>query len=270
MTCTSCGAPTRVGAAYCGNCGAPVDAGTSAPVVQSIIPAVALPPPAAALLPPPPPPPPSPVQPPLAVPPVVSPAVAPVLPVEATAAPAARVVSGMIYVPSTITAPPGLIPRAEPYAAPTPMVTIPAPATVASALQVPTLDAVSAVDDATRIAPPRRTRATWRLVMPDGSEHALTSSIVVGRQPSDSVIAGVTNVLAFDDPEGLLSKSHAVFDLDGDDLWVRDLGSTNGVVVVGPGDAETTVSSTERTRLSDGAEIELGTYVVTARWGPTS
>jgi hypothetical protein len=118
------------------------------------------------------------------------------------------------------------------------------------------------IDDETRAAPPRRPRAKWRLVLPEGTEYTVTGTVVVGRQPSAKAFAGATDVLKVEDAEGLISKSHAVFELDGSTLWVRDLGSTNGVMIVAPDDSERTVSSTERSPLAEGDEVELGSFAL--------
>ncbi len=68
------------------------------------------------------------------------------------------------------------------------------------------------------------------------------------------------------DPDGLMSKSHAVFEVVSGDLFVRDLGSTNGVVIIGSDDSETKVSS-ERAKVLSGDEVELGSYAITVRQG---
>jgi hypothetical protein len=122
----------------------------------------------------------------------------------------------------------------------------------------------SQIDDVTRAAPPRKSRAGWWLVLPDGNEHALLQSTVVGRQPS--TLDGVSETLMLTDPDGLMSKSHAVFEVVSGDLFVRDLGSTNGVVIIGSDDSETKVSS-ERAKVLSGDEVELGSYAITVRQG---
>ena len=85
---------------------------------------------------------------------------------------------------------------------------------------------------------------------------------MIGRQPDVATAPGATETLAIDDPDGLVSKSHAVLELDGARLSVRDLGSTNGVVALGADGDEFTVTSASSTALDDGYEIELGSYVI--------
>jgi hypothetical protein len=121
---------------------------------------------------------------------------------------------------------------------------------------------LDALDDRTRVAPPRRPRGTWRLVLPDGTTYPISASTVIGRQPDAAAAPGATEALAIDDPDGLVSKSHAVLELEGGRLSVRDLGSTNGVVALDADGIETDVTSAAATPLDDGYEIELGSYVI--------
>jgi hypothetical protein len=127
---------------------------------------------------------------------------------------------------------------------------------------IPPAAAVDALDDRTRVAPPRRSRGAWRLVLPDGTSHPLAGSTVLGRQPDLAAAPGATAILAIDDPDGLMSKSHAVLELDSGRLAVRDLGSTNGVVALAPDGSETEVSTDAATPLDVGFEIELGSFVI--------
>ncbi len=69
-------------------------------------------------------------------------------------------------------------------------------------------------------------------------------------------------MLEIDDPDGLVSKSHAVLELESGRLAVRDLGSTNGVMVLAVDGTETKVSTEVATALDDGFEIELGSFVI--------
>lgn len=250
MNCTSCGSPTRVGATFCGSCGARLAAAGS-PVVPA--PEVATDPSAAPPVPSllaasaPPPPPPAPLTPPPApATPVVSmPTATPPPPVVAVSpaavSPSAMPGSTMIDVPS-FGGPPISAPQLLPPPPPPPP--------------------SDALDDRTRVAPPRRPRGAWRLVLPDGTSHPISATTVIGRQPDVATAPGATETLAIDDPDGLVSKSHAVLELDGARLSVRDLGSTNGVVALGADGDEFTVTSASSTALDDGYEIELGSYVI--------
>jgi pSer/pThr/pTyr-binding forkhead associated (FHA) protein len=99
-------------------------------------------------------------------------------------------------------------------------------------------------------------------VLPDDTSQVIAATTVIGRQPDAAVAPGATHTLVIDDPDGLVSKSHAVFEVDGGRLAVRDLGSTNGVVVLADDGNEIEVSSTNSTPLDDGFEVELGSFVI--------
>jgi pSer/pThr/pTyr-binding forkhead associated (FHA) protein len=90
----------------------------------------------------------------------------------------------------------------------------------------------------------------------------VSATTVIGRQPDAAAAPGATATLAIDDPDGLVSKSHAVLELDGGRLAVRDLDSTNGVVALAADGTESEVSSDSATALDDGFEIELGSFVI--------
>ncbi|MBO1902743.1 FHA domain-containing protein [Leucobacter weissii] len=80
------------------------------------------------------------------------------------------------------------------------------------------------------IVAPRRGRARWALVLPDGSSHPLAGSdVVVGRRPAP--LEG-SAALEIPDPARNLSKSHARLRLDGERWTVEDLGSTNGLALL--------------------------------------
>ena len=101
------------------------------------------------------------------------------------------------------------------------------------------------------------------LVTPDGSREPISGVVIVGRRPAKTDFKGSDRSLALKDPDGQVSKSHAVFEVDDAGLWVRDLGSTNGVVVIAPNGEETEVTGDDRVAVPSGAEVELGGYVLT-------
>lgn len=99
------------------------------------------------------------------------------------------------------------------------------------------------------------------LVWDDGSTYSLTVDTVIGRHPfaHDLVTAGAAAAVEVVDGAERLSRAHLAVRLDGWDVMVEDLGSTNGTVV--------TIDSTDTTerlmpghplRLSDGDTVWLG------------
>lgn len=259
MTCQSCGSPTRVGASFCGGCGARL---VATPAASAVTPVPAVEQAAPALSPPPPPPP---APPSAGPPPPVLPRVTPALP-PAPEAPApvltrqlvvevspAAVSSSTGPAVGMIAMPPGLV-AAQTTPTSVPLVVVaPVPTT-----SIPNDE----LDDRTRVAPPRQPRVAWHLVLPDGTTHSLSGTTVIGRQPDVAAAPGATATLAIDDPDGLVSKSHAVLELDSGHLAVRDLGSTNGVVALAPDGSEVEVGTDTATPLDDGFELELGGFVI--------
>jgi len=102
----------------------------------------------------------------------------------------------------------------------------------------------------------------WRLAMPDGTSYPVTGTTVLGREPEVAAAPDATKTLQIDDPDGLVSKSHAVLELESGRLAIRDLGSTNGVMVLATDGTETEVSTSAATSLDNGFEIELGSFVI--------
>ena len=78
--------------------------------------------------------------------------------------------------------------------------------------------------------------------------------VVLGRNPT-STEAGVA-AIAVPDTTRTLSKTHARLDLVDGEWTVTDLNSTNGVIVVGPDDAENLITVGEATPLT--ARFVLG------------
>ncbi|MEI2815566.1 MAG: FHA domain-containing protein [Microthrixaceae bacterium] len=77
---------------------------------------------------------------------------------------------------------------------------------------------------ATRPARP----ADLALRLPDGTIVLLDERTFVGRDPQpDAADAGLVHL-----GDTSLSRTHAVFERDGANLWVTDLGSTNGTLVI--------------------------------------
>lgn len=127
------------------------------------------------------------------------------------------------------------------------------------------------IDDDRTVLAPRKPRPqpkapagpTWVLVTPDGGREPITGVVIVGRRPATTDFPGAEHSLILKDPEGQVSKSHAVFEADDAGLWVRDLGSTNGVVVIAPDGEETEAAGDRRVAVRAGSEVELGGYVLT-------
>jgi hypothetical protein len=186
---------------------------------------------------------------------------------EPVAAPApAAAPDGMISVPPGMAVPPAIsAPTVAPIVPPATFTPPPKPTIPLAAVTISAVD--DAIDDETRVAPPRKSRAAWRLVLADGTAHVVSGKVVVGRQPVLSASTGAESVLKVADPDGLMSKSHAAFEVEKGALWVTDLGSTNGIVILNADGTELEIPPRGRSEVPEDAEVELATFVLTAKRG---
>lgn len=109
------------------------------------------------------------------------------------------------------------------------------------------------IDDHTRV-PVRTPAPAWRLVGP--TTIPLTGTVIVGREPSSSLIAGATTVVV-NDAERSMSKTHAALVVSGHTLTVEDLDSTNGVYISRVG-VEARLPSRTPTELKAGETVLFG------------
>lgn len=98
--------------------------------------------------------------------------------------------------------------------------------------------------------PPAPRRATLEITTPSGKSQTVPVSrrVVLGRGSSADVV--------IDDEYS--SDRHAAFEMEGDTVWVEDLGSTNGTHI---GDTRIT----DRTRVASGTEVLVGRTRVVVR-----
>ncbi|MEJ1229650.1 MAG: FHA domain-containing protein [Galbitalea sp.] len=153
----------------------------------------------------------------------------------------------------TITSPPPGI--GEPPAAPAAPFVGTAPPPVAAA---PTAESL----DETRVSVRRRAGIHWRLVLPDAGHIEVATALLVGRDPAANATWPAAVLLAVDDDTHSVSKTHAVFEVDADGLWVTDLDSTNGVVIAQPDGTELDLDPNVRTAIQPGADVELGDFII--------
>jgi hypothetical protein len=106
-------------------------------------------------------------------------------------------------------------------------------------------------------APVPPARPVWRLLLPGGRSVPITRTVLLGRNPSRAQADGDAEAIALEDPTSTVSKTHAALALQGDDLTVTDLHSTNGVLVAG-----TRATPGRPVVVADGAELLLGDYRV--------
>jgi hypothetical protein len=126
----------------------------------------------------------------------------------------------------------------------------------------------STVDESTTMMPARTAAKVWRLVLPGGDQVVpVTGAVYLGRDPRDTMGRPDASLLPAVDPSRSLSKTHALVEVDAGRLWVHDLNSTNGVFVAAPGVDAIEVQPGTRVEVPNGADLELGEYIIQVRLG---
>lgn len=109
-------------------------------------------------------------------------------------------------------------------------------------------------------APPaaglRRAQAMVRF--DDGSVVRVPVLGLIGRDPEAAADEQVDAVVRLDDPQRLMSKTHAAFGQDADGVWVGDRGSRNGTQLLSPGGDVVDVPAGERLRVPVGWTVQVG------------
>jgi uncharacterized RDD family membrane protein YckC len=130
-----------------------------------------------------------------------------------------------------------------------------APAAAPAASPPPPAEVVQAAD----AAPPAGTRRAQAMVrFDDGSVVRVPLEGLIGRDPEPAAGERVDAVVRLDDPERLMSKTHAAFGQDADGVWVSDRGSRNGTQLLSPGGDVVDVAAGGRTRVPVGWTVMVG------------
>ena len=101
------------------------------------------------------------------------------------------------------------------------------------------------------------------LLLDSGERLTLDTALVLGRDPSAPADAPA-EVYHWADMSRTLSKSHVRLEWDGRQVWVTDLGSTNGTFVRGAG-ASTPLLPHQRTPVPTDVVLEIGDRTLTVR-----
>ncbi|MBG6238991.1 hypothetical protein IWX78_001970 [Mycetocola sp. CAN_C7] len=101
-----------------------------------------------------------------------------------------------------------------------------------------------------------------RLVLPDGTVLPLAAGLIVGRDPQEQEGYGVTARATLHDVERSVSKTHAILGLSEGRVWVIDLNSTNGTVLVAADGTETLCTPEVATPMPAGSDVRFGEYRV--------
>jgi hypothetical protein len=149
-------------------------------------------------------------------------------------------------IPDTVEAPPRPAPAVAPAAFPTfTPVTAPAPP------PQPVVPEAQALP-----------HGPWVLSLDDGQRFQVGGSLVLGRDPAQVPVRPHAVLVPVVDAAKSVSKTHAIIDLEGAELSITDLHSTNGVLVTDAHGVEHDLAPGERVVLSPGDRVELGTFAV--------
>jgi hypothetical protein len=119
------------------------------------------------------------------------------------------------------------------------------------------------VDDVTSRTVPAASRRRPVLRFADGSEMDLTGSVLLGRHPAPRTADDRATLVPVDDPERAISKTHLAVELQAGQVWVEDLGSTNGTSVIGADGQARWLQPKTPTAVDLPATLRLGNVVVT-------
>lgn len=111
--------------------------------------------------------------------------------------------------------------------------------------------------DRTIVAPRRAPAPRWELTVGTAQPVALHPRTLIGRRPSVPNGAAPAELITLADPERMLSKTHALLEVDGESLWLTDLGSTNGTEVL-EGETPVECPAHERVLIASGTAVNFG------------
>jgi hypothetical protein len=111
---------------------------------------------------------------------------------------------------------------------------------------------------------PARPSAPGRLSLSDGKSVLLDRTVIIGRRPRSTRVAGtdLPHLVPVDSPQQDISRSHVEFRVEGDSIIVTDLHTTNGSLLVRTGAAPTRLHPGEATVVVVGDAIDLGDGVI--------
>lgn len=117
-----------------------------------------------------------------------------------------------------------------------------------------------------RDAGPARQRAGAVLVLDDEQRVTVSGTGLIGRDPASAhPDGGHDHVIALDDPERLLSRTHLEFGFGAEgSFWVLDAGSANGAELRRPGYPATMLVPAQRTVVQPGDTVLFGGHTLRA------
>jgi len=120
-----------------------------------------------------------------------------------------------------------------------------------------------------RLSLPTRPNAVFiavRLAFDSGQGTTLREPLVIGRNPAPVAGIPTAGLLSYDDASTMtVSKTHFVIGQDAGEVWVEDLGSSNGTSIVNEAGDEVTLVPRARTTVPLGSTIRFGDRWVQVR-----
>jgi FHA domain len=116
--------------------------------------------------------------------------------------------------------------------------------------------------EATTMSNRRRSSRFWTLDMPDQTVEVLVGTTIVGRAATPREEFPSARLLTMSSVSRSVSKSHAVFMEESGSLVIRDLQSTNGVIVTLADGSEIDLGVGGKLEIDESCTIELGDLVV--------
>ncbi len=101
-------------------------------------------------------------------------------------------------------------------------------------------------------------RAQAMIRFDDGSILRVPARGLIGRDPEPAAGEQVEALVRLEDPQRLMSKTHAAFGQDAEGLWVADRGSRNGTQLVSPGGDVVDVPADQAARVPVGWSVQVG------------
>ncbi|WP_407341314.1 RDD family protein [Pengzhenrongella phosphoraccumulans] len=153
----------------------------------------------------------------------------------------------------------------EPPLVPLPAVRVREAAPARDSVSAPSIPApaVPAPDDVdeTRLSSGAPSEAArFDLVFDTGEVVHVAGDGVVGRNPAPAPGESVTHRVCIPDRERSVSKTHLGFGLDVGGLWVADLGSTNGSVLIDADGVHTALGAGVRAHVTRGSVVQIGDH----------
>ena len=146
----------------------------------------------------------------------------------------------------------------RPSAPPPPPAHAPAPVAAPAPITVPSR---SVEPSGETVARPARTSALTALALrlPDGRSIPVDSDVLLGRDPSSGPTgSGPARLIALDDPDRQISKTHLVVRVARGGVEVEDLHSTNGTSLLGPGGTAAPLTPRVAIVAPIGSRVRLG------------